>query len=257
MNQYKVVDGDIAIAREVADQLETAARTFWSQKDLKWAFPYVYCLVTHELIKQVGAGTFDSGGRVFRWIGNFYELYVLNLNSFVNRGVAEPPWMDAFTQPYRLRPFDPFGARSLAAFILGMYAHIKSDLPRALAFIYLKFYSPDRPMPTPGAAGPLGPGDSCSYNDAKSDFDTMNNRVFPAVMRQMAAGGTGIIPGITDSLPDGFQDGLLGYFADRSGLPSERATAWDLGAAYAADPRVKDTATQLQITDAITPVRIS
>ena len=175
---------DIKLAGQVADQLQIAAETFWYRKDLKWAFPYVYCLVTKEIVKQAAGGAFGSNSLVLRWISNFYELYALNLNSFVKTGAAEDPWMTAFTSPTTLRPDQPFGARSTAAFIVGMFAHIRSDLPRALAFIFLKFYSTDL-NPPPGASGPPVPAGN--YDDAKGDFDAMNKKVFPAVIDQVAA----------------------------------------------------------------------
>lgn len=252
MSQYKVIDGNAGTAA----QLQQAAEVFWNRRDLKWAFPYVYCLVTKEIIKQ--SGVFNSSALAFRWVANFYEFYVLNLNAFVNGGSAEDPWMTAFTAPNTLRIDQPWGARSAAAFVLGMFAHIKSDLPRALAFIYLKFYSRD--IPPQGGIGPPVP--ASSYDDAKGDFDTMNQKVFPAVMNQVAAGRTDVIPSIGTLLPDDWRNGLLGMFEGgksvyKDGLPRERETSWRLGKTYADDNGVQDTANKLIIATTVTPMKIT
>jgi len=253
LDRYKIVNGNVDIAKQVMTQLQITATTFWYRKDLNWAFPYVYCLVTNEIIRQAAAGTFQSQTRAFRWIANFYELYILNLNCYLSGGDAESPWMTAFKAPATLRPSDPWGARSVAAFIVGMFAHIKSDLPRVLAFIYLKFYSPNSGQPDPDIVGPPSP--SAAYQDGKTDYDVMNEKVFPTVMNQMAMGSTQIIPEITTILPDPIRNGFLNFFADRSRLPRERADAWTVGQAYAADMRVQETVTQFQVTKTITPVR--
>lgn len=258
MDRYKIVDGDASTAQEVAKQLQSATEKLWYRKDLMWAFPYVYCFVTKEIIKQAAGGTFRSSGLTLRWIANFYEFYVLNLNSFLKTGVAEDPWMTAFLEPRRLRPDQPWGARSAAAFVLGMFAHIKSDLPRAIAFIYLKFYSPDSRRP-PGVTGSSMPG--ANYDDGKVDFDNMNQKVFPAVIDQVAASRTDIIPSISTVLPDGFRDGLLGFFAGgravyKESLPKEREAAWQVGKLYTQDARVQDTATKIPVSRTITPVSL-
>jgi hypothetical protein len=260
MNRYKVVDGDAGIAGQVAGQLQITAETFWYRKDLKWAFPYVYCLVTKEIVKQGAGGAFASNSLVLRWIANFYELYVLNLNSFVKTGAAEDPWMTAFTSPMVLRPDQPFGARSTAAFILGMFAHIRSDLPRALAFIFLKFNSPEANAP-PGGIGPPVP--EFNYDDAKGDFDAMNSKVFPAVIDQVAAGRRDLIPNITTYLPDDVRNGLANAFSGgwdlvyNKSLPLERENAWQVGKLYTQNAQVKDTANKLSVVKTITSVTIS
>jgi len=260
MNQYRVVDGDAGVAGQVASQLQAAAETFWNRKDLKWAFPYVYCLVTKEIVKQVGTGALGSGDLVLRWIANFYELYALNLNSFLKTSAAEDPWMTAFTSPATLRPDQPFGARSTAAFIVGMFAHIKSDLPRALAFIYLKFYSPEAKAP-PGGIGPPVP--VVSYDSFKGDFDAMNQKVFPSVINQVAAGRRDLIPNVTTYLPDGVRTALANAVSGgwdqvyNKSLPQEREEAWQVGKLYTENALVKDTASKLPVATGVTSIQVT
>lgn len=218
LGEYKIMSGTTNSAIQARDHLATVAKTYWEKQDLRWAFPYVYALVTNEIVVKVRAKSFKEPQALLHWVVNFYELYVLNLNSFVQTGDCESPWHDAFTKPNELDPARPWGARSSAAFIVGMYAHIKSDLPRALAYVHLKFW-PKR-----------------KYDSLKPDFDSLNQIVFPAVMDQMASGGTQIIPSTVMALPAGLRRFIMDQYAKDAGLNLEREVAWKLGLTYASHP---------------------
>ncbi len=242
--KYRVIDGNLVTCTTVRGELGAAAEAFAARNELTWAFPYVYALVTNEMLQQQSA--FKYTGTVLRWISNFYELYALNLNIWLGGGQAEEPWQTAFTQPNTLRTDQPWGARSLAAFILGMYAHIKSDLPRAIAYVYIKFYF----------GRTAEDGSNYELRQFKVDYDRMNDAIFPKVMESIVQGKTQIIPSLTAVLPDSWRAGLLQWYADRSGLEAERENAWIVAEAYAAAPEIqKNVIDGMSITSAITRIQ--
>lgn len=238
LGDYKIVSGTTALALEARDHLIKVAEAYWNEQDLRWAFPYVYALVTNEIITKVRAEAFEAPDALLHWVVNFYELYVLNLNSYVQTGKCESPWYDAFTKPKELRGDLPWGARSSAAFIVGMYAHIKSDLPRALAYVHLKFW-PDK-----------------DYDSLKPDFDSLNQIVFPAVMEQMAAGKTQIIPSVVLAVPDLIRRAMMDKYAEDAGLNYEREVAWKLGWTYASHRLLKKQVPQMPKGEAVTAPRL-
>lgn len=242
--KYGVVIGNKDNSTKVRDELKKIAKYYTDQNDLRWSFPYVYSLVTNEVIKNYDQGVFKGGDAILHWVANFYELYVLNLQAFINTGKAESPWQTVFTESEKLlKDPRPWGARSAATFILGMFAHIKSDLPRALAYVFLKFY---RNLPNTAT------GQSWSYDDLKPDFDIMNTTVFPNVINQVTKDGV-VLPGITNVWPS-FRDW---YLEQRLPLTNERESAWKVGRAYSVDPAVIASVQTLSMRRSPTVVTLS
>lgn len=240
---YRIIDSDLNITVKVRDNLTDLAKVFWSRRDLKWAFPYVYALVTHSVIHQFNASRFIFGQQVLRLVGNFYELYALNLQQWLTNNNAEDPWKIAFRSPDYMRPYDPWGARSMAVLLLSMYAHIRSDLPRALAYVFLKFYA--------NGNNPMA-GRQYVFDDFKDDFNIMNKTVFPKVMDEIAKGNSQIIPSITTLIPSEWRYTL---FNKRVDLEKEREDAWQTGKIYSSHPAVQQLVFGLSIANSVTMVK--
>jgi len=67
-----------------------------------------------------------------RLVGNFYELYILNLKQWISGNDAEDPWKLVFNSPGYTEPHIPWDARSMDILLLSMYAYIRSDLPMTI-----------------------------------------------------------------------------------------------------------------------------
>jgi hypothetical protein len=227
-NPYELVFSNEQTVKEVRDHLAAIADTFWMRRDVKWAFPYVYALVTNEVLRQSKLGKFRSN-QILHWVANFYQLYVWNLNSFLQTQKAEQHWVAAFTVPFGLRA-EPWGAQSAFGFIVGMFAHIALDLPRALALTHLKFAARER------------------YSTAKDDFDILNTVVFPTAMREVAKGGTEMVPGSIRLLPEGIGDWLLSsYSRETLGLEKLRDLAWKYGNGLSWNSKLREEVVRMPV----------
>jgi subtilisin family serine protease len=225
LGQYAVVLGGRENAVAARDGLLWIAQTFDGRRDLKWAFPYVYAKVTDGVIDAYDQRRFANGDCMLEWVVNFYELYVLNLRHWFEKGVAERPWATAFLGADQLASDPrPWGARSAASFILGMFAHIRSDLPRAIAYVFIKLY---RNGQKPGTTR------DWSVDDFKSDFDLLNTAVFPKVIERIGTEGI-VLPGVVNVWP-AVRDW---YMERRLPLAQERESAWTTARRYVADPAV-------------------
>lgn len=241
--QYKIVDGNPSLAVAARDLLASAAIDFWNKKDLAWAFPYVYSIVTNETTIQVRSKSFQFGDAVLRWIANFYEFYALNLNSWLQSRTAEVRWRNAFSAHTSIPADNPWGARSLAAFLFDIIPHITFDLPRTLAFVFLKFYSvKDNPNTRK----------KYLYDDFGPDFKVFDNKVFPAALTQVAQGSTSVLPYPVEIMPPGFRDGFLKHWIDLTHLRKE---AWTSGEKFATMKEFKDYADKTQTSSVITPIQ--
>jgi Family of unknown function (DUF5995) len=146
--------------------------------DMKYWFARVYQFVTEEELKQVDAGRYEYPLMKMQEVLAFHATYQRNLDSWRAGRTAdvEPNWAKAFAAAEAMNTgsyLQPRSMEILDALLPAMQAHIRFDLPRAIAQVYLDDYAHI-------------PGMSISL--FKKDFDAMNivferasNRLLPEV----------------------------------------------------------------------------
>jgi hypothetical protein len=131
-----------------------------------------------------------------------------------------------------------------------MFAHIRGDLPRAISYVFLKFYGIPKKINSKT-------GRVFEHDDFKSDFDIMNIKVFPAVIDQMAKSRTDIIPSISRLVPQALGIKIFNSFAEDRGLMRERDEAWKFSRQWSSEGRVQNYVRDiLKISSSVTQAAI-
>lgn len=112
----------LALQRAIADRLERAG-------DAKQWFARVYAFVTEEQLAHLDRGEADHAEWVLRLVPSFHRYYAEALAGFESGASIEPAWQKAWRTAERARD-----AREVVkGLLLGVAAHIETDLPHALA----------------------------------------------------------------------------------------------------------------------------
>jgi hypothetical protein len=115
-------DRVLAIQRAIADRLERA-------NDRKQWFARVYQYVTEEQLAHLDRGEVDHPEWVLRLIPRFHDAYAGALAGFEHEGAIDPAWQRAWSTAEHAS-----GPRAIVkGLLLGVAAHIETDLPLALA----------------------------------------------------------------------------------------------------------------------------
>lgn len=127
------------VAAVLAEQRAIADRLAGVEDPKQW-FARVYQYVTEEQLAHLRAGRADNPEWVLRLIPRFHQLYLKNLTAFERGEPTEKPWAKAWGLAERA------GASGSAedmmkALLLGVAAHIESDLPRALHATYVEDFA--------------------------------------------------------------------------------------------------------------------
>lgn len=112
----------LAEQRAVADRLERAG-------DRKAWFARVYALVTEEQLAHLDRGAVDHPEWVLRLVPRFHASYAAPLAGFERGEPIEPAWQKAWSVASRAET----PREVVRGLLLGVAAHIETDLPRALA----------------------------------------------------------------------------------------------------------------------------
>jgi hypothetical protein len=210
----------------VAGEQATAAAAL--KGDMKYWFARVYQFVTEEELKQVDGGLYEYPLMKLQEVLAFHATYKRNLDSWragAKTGV-EPNWAKAFAAAEALNAGSYVRPRSMEvmdALLPSMQAHIRFDLPRAIAQVYLDNYASI-------------PGLSISL--FKKDFDAMNivfQRASDRLVPEVKAESYFFDPGASQSLQD------IGFpFIFHIGI--ERQLAWEKAELLAASAHSRGNA---------------
>ena len=243
---YCPVKGTRQLAAQVMQELDRIATHYKNASDLKWAFPYVYARVTEEVLRYADNSWFGAANdAMFDWIVNFYEFYVINLKRWEDNQTAETPWLKTFLLAQAMRSrvnASTWPQLSLEAFMLGMYAHIRSDLPRALAATHIAFHEqryPDRATLRP-------------------PYDILNDQVFRNVVVKKLP-GSGIVPSAISALPEDQAYAVMDKFYFAVSVERFRQEAWRMADVFRNDPdfraKIKGCTPRTAITTMTLPAK--
>lgn len=112
----------LAAQRAIADRLERA-------NDPKQWFARVYVFVTEEQLAHIDRGEVDHPEWALRLIPSFHTYYSAALEGFERGASIDPAWQRAWSVAARARA----ARETVKGLLLGVAAHIDSDLPHALA----------------------------------------------------------------------------------------------------------------------------
>ena len=192
--------------REIAERLAAAG-------DPKQWFAYVYVLVTEEQLAHLDRGLVDHPEWVLRLLPRFHAYYTDNLARFVrDPASAEEPWRKAWSCA---ESGDPLRTplRVVKGLLLGVAAHIESDLPRALAEVYCQHFQ-----------------DRCDYVRFRADYLRMAGIFQVASDRLMLRMPRAFLPRwlrlARKALPPELQDPLMRRYYD---VPRRRLAAFERG----------------------------
>lgn len=112
----------LELQRTIADRLERTG-------DAKQWFARVYAFVTEEQLAHLDRGEVDHPEWALRLIPSFHRYYAAALDGFERGTAIEPAWQKAWSAAASAR-----SARDVVkGLLLGVAAHIETDLPHALA----------------------------------------------------------------------------------------------------------------------------
>jgi len=127
------------VAAVLAEQRDIADRLAGADDPKRW-FARVYQYVTEEQLAHLDTGRVDNPEWVLRLIPRFHELYRRNLLAFERGAPTEEPWRKAWGLAERAGQTGS-SAQMMKALLLGVAAHIESDLPRALRRTYAEDFA--------------------------------------------------------------------------------------------------------------------
>jgi hypothetical protein len=209
-------------------QKEQAADAAAIKGDMKYWFARVYSFVTKRELDQVDAGTYEYPLMKMQEVIAFHSTYKRNLDHqrAGRKSAVEPNWKKAFASAEAMNGGSYLRTRSLeimAALLPSMQAHIRFDLPRAIAQCYLDNYASI-------------PGVSLSL--FKKDYDAMNvvfEKASADLVPEVKAECWYIDPGYSQTLQDaGFP------FIFHIGI--ERKLAWEKAELLAASAHSRSAA---------------
>jgi hypothetical protein len=133
------------------------------QGDMKYWFSKVYYFVTKNELKALDAGTYQYPHMKMQEVVLFHATYKQNLDNWMsgNKDKVEAQWKEAFSTADSYNDGAWFETRAQEignSMLPAMQAHIRIDLPRAIAAAYVTHYA--------GIPG-------VSLADFKADFDGM------------------------------------------------------------------------------------
>lgn len=143
-----------------AEQLDYATSL---SGDMKYWFAKVYYFVTTHELEAIDAGTYQYPHMKMQEVVHFYAAYKANIDAWMagNRDQVEAHWQAAFSAAEAEQGgtwYKPRSMELMNALLPSMQAHIRFDLPRALAACYVLHYA--------GIPG-------TNIGDFRSDFDGM------------------------------------------------------------------------------------
>jgi hypothetical protein len=190
--------------------------------DMKYWFARVYYLVTRHELLRIREGAYQYPHMKLYEILYFHETYRVNLERWLagDRAHVEPNWARAFAAAEAMNGGSFWRPRSWEianALVPAMEAHIRFDLPRAIAHAYQRYYAG-----LPGAA----------LADFRPDFDAMM-----AVFERAQAYMNSEIQRETYRIDPGHWESLRSFgmpFVFH--VPLERGMCWEKAASIAEDP---------------------
>jgi hypothetical protein len=151
------------LARVQGIRLEQLAIAEGLRGDMKYWFAKVYYWVTTRELEFIAAGTYQYPHMKLQEVIAFHTTYRTNLDAWQagNKAKVEAQWRAAFAAAEDQQggtTYLPRSAEILFALLPSMQAHIRIDLPRAIAACFVTHYAG-----IPGA----------SMGDFRPDFDAM------------------------------------------------------------------------------------
>jgi hypothetical protein len=214
--------------RVAAIAVEQAADAAAMKGDMKYWFARVYSFVTKRELAQIDAGAYQYPLMKMQQVIGFHSTYKRNLDSWRAgaKSTVEPNWKHAFTAAEDLNGGSYLQTRSLEimnALLPAFQAHIRFDLPRAIAGAYLDNYASIPGLP---------------ISVFKPDFDAMDvvfEKASADVVPEIKAQVWYVDPGYSQTLQD------LGFpFIFHIGI--ERRLAWEKAELLAASAHSRTAA---------------
>jgi hypothetical protein len=114
--------------------------------DMKYWFARVYSHVTEEELKQIDLGTYDCPLMKMQEVLAFHATYKQNIENWRAgaKSLVEPNWVAAFSAAEALNGGSYVQSKSVEivhALLPSFQAHIRFDLPRAIASVYERNYA--------------------------------------------------------------------------------------------------------------------
>jgi hypothetical protein len=122
-------DRVLELQRAIAERLERAG-------DPKQWFARVYAFVTEEQLAHIDRGEVDHPEWALLLIPSFHTYYAAALDGFERGASIDPAWQRAWSTAERART----SRKVVEGLLLGVAAHIETDLPRALAGIWREHF---------------------------------------------------------------------------------------------------------------------
>lgn len=149
--------------RVAAIQAEQLAYAHALKGDMKYWFAKVYYFVTTHELKAIDAGEYQYPHMKMQEVTQFHAAYKTNLDAWRdgNKDKVEAHWKKAFAAAESEQGgtwYKPRSMELMHMLLPSMQAHIRFDLPRAIATCFVQHY-----------AGIPGTG----MSDFKADFDAM------------------------------------------------------------------------------------
>jgi hypothetical protein len=174
---------------------EQAAFAASLKGDMKYWFARVYMFVTLNELKQIDAGTYQYPLMKMQEVVAFHATYKQNLDRWRSgaKGKVESNWKAAFGAAEAMNDGSYVRTKAMeimAALLPSMEAHIRFDLPRAVAAVYERNYAP-----IPGLSLAL----------FKPDFDAMSvvfERAAADLSPEIKAACWMVDPGYSQTLRD-------------------------------------------------------
>ncbi len=178
--------------------------------DPKFWFAKVYHYVTTNELGMIAAGRYDDPLMKVREVVAFHETYQRNLDAWrAGNAQAEPNWSLAFAAAEGSRRpwYGPGSMGILDALLPSMQAHIRFDLPRAIAAVYETHYADSGRSLSDFAA---------DYHRMQPVFDKASLDLLPEIKAQTG----GLDPGTWQWVQ---RSGMKVIF----NVPHERQIAWE------------------------------
>ena len=214
--------------RVAAIAVEQATDAAAMKGDMKYWFARVYSFVTRRELAQINAGAYQYPLMKMQQVIAFHSTYKRNLDAWRagSKGSVEPNWKHAFAAAEALNGGSYLQTRSLEimnALLPAFQAHIRFDLPRAIAACYLDNYASIPGLP---------------ISVFKPDFDAMDvvfQKASADVVPEIKAEVWYVDPGYSQTLQD------VGFpFIFHIGI--ERQLAWEKAELLAASAHSRTSA---------------
>lgn len=201
-----------AEAGAVADRLGATAESL--RGDGKYWFARVYQTVTTNELRMLDEGKYQYPEARMRQIIAFHDIYERNMQAWQagNLDQVDPNWRVAFAAAEAENGgtwYKPRSTEILHALLPSVEAHIRFDLPRAIADVYMQEH---------------GTNPTVSLTQYRPDFEAMNP-VFAVALEQIRPEIEGQLVGIDPGNWDwGADTGFKALYFD---IPVEREMTWD------------------------------